>query len=224
MPVFKLNKEIIFPPPHLAEADGLLAVGGDLSVERLIEAYRNGIFPWFSEGDPILWWSPNPRLVLFPEKLKVNKRLMRYYRKSPYRLTVDTAFAKVIDNCATTRTLQGEETWILQEMKEAYIELHRRGYAHSVECWDNDTLVGGLYGLALDRVFFGESMFSVVTNSSKFALIHLVKSIKEHGIELIDCQMTTNHLLSFGAEEISGEDFHKKLNQLIQNTDPQNRW
>ena len=149
---------------------------------------------------------------------------MRYYRKSPYTLTVDTAFAEVIENCATTRTTQGEETWILQEMKEAYIELHRRGYAHSVECWDNDTLVGGLYGLALDRVFFGESMFSTVTNSSKFALIHLVKIIKEHGIELIDCQMTTEHLLSLGAEEISGEDFHQKISQLIQNTDPQNRW
>lgn len=223
MPVFRLSKRHIFPQTHLAEPDGLLAIGGDLDPERIIEAYRNGIFPWFSEGDPILWWYTHPRLVLYPEIFHIHQRLLRYFRNTSYKLTVDLAFADVIERCATTRTQHGEETWIVQEMKEAYTELHRRGYAHSVECWDDGQLVGGLYGIALGQVFFGESMFSTVTNSSKFALIHLLDVAKKHDIQLIDCQMTTQHLLQFGAQEITGNQFRQHMRQLIQNTDPQ-RW
>ncbi len=224
MPVFRLDKEIVFPPPHFAEEDGLLAVGGDLKPERLLAAYSQGIFPWYSKGDPILWWYTHPRLVLYPEKFTINKRLQRYYRNTNFTLTTNKAFNQVIDNCATVREVSGEETWILEEMKEAYIKLHQLGFAHSIECWDKDTLVGGLYGVALDQVFFGESMFSKVPNSSKFALIHLMSIIKQQDIQLVDCQMTTNHLLQFGAEEISGKRFHKEITDLIINISPKPRW
>ena len=224
MVVFKLDKRPIFPPPHLAEEDGLLAVGGDLTPRRLLSAYSQGIFPWYSEGEPILWWYTHPRLVLYPEKFHVNSRLQRYYRNTSLTLTADTAFGQVIEQCAATRTTNNEETWIVDEMKEAYIELHKLGFAHSIECWDKTKLVGGLYGVAIDKVFFGESMFSTRDNSSKFALIYLMNIIKEHQIQIVDCQMTTAHLMQFGAEEISGEQFHNELEKYITAINPQARW
>jgi len=224
MPVFRLPEEIIFPPSHLADETGLLAVGGDLSPERLIEAYRNGIFPWYSEGDPLLWWFTNPRLVLFPDEFRIPRRLQRYARKSDVRIRYDTAFTEVITNCATVRTEHGGETWITEEMQAAYRQLHRLGYAHSVEAWQNDRLVGGLYGVALDRVFFGESMFSRISSGSQFAFIGLLKHLKAHGYQIIDCQMTTNHLLRFGAREITGAMFRSYLKKYIHTLEPHGNW
>ena len=215
MPVFQLSEQIIFPHPDLAEPDGLLAVGGDLSVRRLITAYRHGIFPWYSDRDPILWWFTSPRLVLFPEELKVSKRLQRYYRNSGITMSIDRCFDEVIEQCRNTRKKRHEDTWITDEMLNAYRQLHRHGYAHSVECWQQDVLVGGLYGIALGRVFFGESMFSIVANSSKLALIYLVKFLISHGFQLIDCQMTTDLLVSMGAREISGSRFQGLLKKYI---------
>ena len=224
MPVFQLTEKIIFPHPDLAEETGLLAVGGDLSVPRLIAAYRLGIFPWYSDNDPILWWFTSPRLVLFPAELRVTKRLNRYYKNSVLRMTINQAFDKVIMSCAATRRARDEGTWITQDMLQAYKKLHRKRYAHSVECWHGDSLVGGLYGIALGRVFFGESMFTSVTDGSKIALVGLVELLKNKGVELIDCQMTTQHLLRFGAREIEGKEFQKKLAQLIQSTTPDGKW
>lgn len=224
MPVFQLTDNIIFPHPDLAEDSGLLAVGGDLSPERLITAYRNGIFPWYSEGDPILWWFTSPRLVLFPDELRVSKRLARTIRKHPFEISFDHDFEQVIHNCASNRTEIGEETWIVGEMQNAYIELHRRGYCHSVECWLGDEIAGGLYGLRIDKVFFGESMFTRITDGSKIAFVALVEHLKNLGVELIDCQMTTQHLLRFGAREVDGKTFQQLLGKLIQSTNPDGRW
>lgn len=224
MPVFRLNEEVIFPRPSLAEENGLLAVGGDLSPERLISAYTLGIFPWYSQGDPILWWHITPRLVIFPEQFRIPKRLARYIRKPLFQVSLDCAFARVIESCAAVRTLQGEETWITDEMKEAYLRLHRLGYAHSVECWQGDKLAGGLYGVALDRVFFGESMFTTISNGSKVALASLVIYLRRRGFRLIDCQMTTEHLLQYGACEISGNEFRRYLNDYINTLSPDGKW
>jgi leucyl/phenylalanyl-tRNA--protein transferase len=224
MPVFQLTDRIMFPHPDLAEDNGLLAVGGDLSTKRLIAAYRHGIFPWYSEGDPVLWWFTSPRLVLIPDELTIPKRLARKIRQKPFEVSFDRDFGQVIDACATNRTDLGKETWILEEMKMAYIELHKQGYAHSVECWQGSTLAGGLYGLCLDKVFFGESMFTQITDASKIALIALVEHSKQKGIELIDCQMTTRHLLRFGAREVDGQYFQGLLDKLIQSTTPDGTW
>lgn len=224
MPVFQLTDQLVFPPTELAEEDGLLAVGGDLSPDRLINAYRQGIFPWFSEGDPILWWFTSPRLVIFPENFTVSKRLARYYRKPLFKVTMDTVFSEVIKNCATVRTNNNEETWISTIMRDSYDTLHKMGYAHSVECWQDNQLVGGLYGLALGKVFFGESMFSLQNNASKIALVALVNYLQKNGFEIIDCQMTTDHLLSLGAEEISGSDFSTYLNKYIKTITPDGVW
>lgn len=224
MPVFQLTNQPVFPPTELAEEDGLLAVGGDLSPDRLLNAYRHGIFPWFSEGDPILWWFTSPRLVIFPENFRVSKRLARYYRKPLFKVTMDTAFSDVIETCATVRTNNNDETWISPIMKEAYDALHSMGYAHSVECWQGDHLVGGLYGLALGKVFFGESMFSLQNNASKIALVALVNYLKKNDFKIIDCQMTTDHLLSLGAEEISGSEFSNYLNKHIKTIAPDGVW
>ncbi len=224
MPIFRLNNQYIFPPPELAEESGLLAVGGDLHPERLIAAYKVGIFPWFSDGDPLLWWFTSPRLVLFPDEFKVPKRVQRYRRNSDVQITFDQDFERVINACANSRIRSGEETWIVEKMKKAYIKLHELGYAHSVECWQEDNLTGGLYGIALDKVFFGESMFSERSNSSKFALIELVSLLKKKDFKLIDCQMTTTHMVSFGAREISGKDFQKQLQLHIENTTPNGYW
>lgn len=224
MPVFRLSSDISFPHPKHAEPDGLLAVGGDLSPKRLLAAYRHGIFPWYSKGDPILWWYTHPRLAIIPREFTTPKRLQRYRRNTSYILTTNQNFEQVMSRCASTRENDGEETWILPEMKKAYLELHKLGYAHSIECWDGEELVGGLYGLGLDRVFFGESMFSTVSNSSKFSLMYLVEIAKDLGIELIDCQMTTEHLLQFGAKELSGKEFYIKMQSYIENMNPQQRW
>ncbi len=224
MPVFQLTDRIMFPHPDLAEDNGLLAIGGDLSTKRLIAAYRHGIFPWYSEGDPVLWWFTSPRLVLIPGELTIPKRLARKIRQKPFEVSFDRDFEQVIDACATNRTDLGQETWILDEMKTAYIELHRLGYAHSVECWQGSILAGGLYGLCLDKVFFGESMFTRITDGSKIALIGLVEHLKHKGVELIDCQMTTRHLLRFGAREVDGPLFQNLLEKLIQSTTPDGTW
>jgi len=224
MSIFLLNNQNIFPSPGMAEESGLLAVGGDLSPARLIAAYRLGIFPWFSEGDPILWWSPSPRLVLFPDEFKIPKRLQRYQKKTAVKITLDKAFPQVIKTCAETRIQSGEDTWIVNDMQQAYLKLHKMGYAHSVECWMDDTLAGGLYGIALDKVFFGESMFSHVSNCSKFALIGLLSYIKRRNFKIIDCQMTTDLLLSFGAREIAGEEFQMQLRTHIHHTTPDGNW
>jgi len=224
MPVFQLTDDILFPAPELAEPDGLLAIGGDLSPARLLTAYRQGIFPWYSVGEPILWWSPSPRLVLFPEQFHLPRRLGRTIRKQVFQVTGDTAFADVIASCASLRKESGEGTWITEEMKNAYIHLHDLGFAHSVECWFKGELAGGLYGVCLDRVFFGESMFSRKTDASKVALATLVNHAEDIGIRAIDCQMTTAHLLRFGARELEGGDFQEMLEQFIQTIIPQKKW
>lgn len=224
MPVFRLSEHILFPHPEMAEDNGLLAVGGDLSAERLIAAYRSGIFPWYTKEDPILWWFTSPRLILFPSELKISSRLARYQRTSKYTVTFDTAFAEVIRMCADIRSDSRRDTWISTEMQDAYTHLHNLGYAHSVECWQEGGLVGGLYGIALDRVFFGESMFSRSSNASKIGFLHLVAHLRAKGFEMIDCQMTTQHLLHFGAREIPGRRFSELLRIYIQSTIPDGSW
>lgn len=224
MPVFRLPEAIVFPRPELAEDNGLLAVGGDLSAERLLAAYRIGIFPWYSENQPILWWFTSPRLVLFPAEIAISPRLARYERNVGFQVTADQAFSDVIRLCADCRKGERCGTWITTEMQEAYARLHRLGYAHSIECWHGGRLAGGLYGVALDRVFFGESMFSLVSNASKIALIHLSRVLRKRGFELIDCQMTTPHLIRLGAREISGKQFSSYLKQFIRSTAPDGPW
>ena len=212
MPYYQLDDELWFPPVEAAEEYGLLAIGGDLSPERLLLAYSLGIFPWYSPGEPILWWSPDPRCVLFSDKLHISRSLQRFMRKSSYRISFNENFPEVIDWCRKLRAgLNGEGTWITPEMKSAYTSLHELGFAHSVECWDGDQLVGGLYGICIGRCFFGESMFSRSKNASKVILIHLLKYLDQQGFELLDCQQTTDHLLSMGAEEISRQEFQQYL-------------
>ncbi len=224
MPVFQLTQHISFPPTDLAETNGLLAIGGDLCPQRLIAAYSHGIFPWYSEGDPLLWWFPHPRLVLFPDEFRIPGRLKRYFRSSHVTITRDCAFFQVIQECAAIRTETGDRTWITKEMQAAYTELHRLGFAHSVECWHESRLVGGLYGIALGRVFFGESMFSRRQCASQFALIDLLSFLKKENFQMVDCQMTTDHLLRFGAREISGREFQIHLKEYIQDTTPHENW
>jgi leucyl/phenylalanyl-tRNA--protein transferase len=211
MPVFRLSKKIAFPPVHLATEEGLLAVGGDLSPERLILAYKNGIFPWYNPGEPILWWSPDPRLVLFPKELHISRSLRRVLRKEIFQVTFNTRFREVIAACANTERPTGTGTWITGEMAAAYSRLNDLGYAHSVETWRDGRLVGGLYGIALGRCFFGESMFSHVSNASKVAFVTLVKRLKTLDFKLIDCQVHTQHLVSLGAREIPRKEFIKRI-------------
>ncbi len=220
----RLSDEIIFPPPGAADENGLLALGGDLRPARILAAYRSGIFPWFSPGDPILWWFLDPRMVLFLNDFRISSRLVRDIRKKQFTVTFDQAFARVMASCAQVRMEIGEGTWIGNEMYKAYCRLHDLGYAHSVECWQGETLAGGLYGIALGRIFFGESMFTRVRNSSKVALVALVDRLKLADYQLIDCQMTTGHLASFGAREISGTEFLDQLNSFIQTTVPDGKW
>jgi leucyl/phenylalanyl-tRNA--protein transferase len=205
-----------FPPVEqaLQSPNGLLAAGGDLSPVRLIEAYTRGIFPWFSDGQPILWWSPNPRLVLLPEELKVSRSLRKTLAKQPFQVRADNAFREVMLACAAPRSAEGG-TWITTEMIDAYCELHRLGYAHSIESWCDGELAGGLYGVALGRVFFGESMFARRSDASKVALVHLVGHLRKHDFQLIDCQMYTNHLVSLGAREIARGEFCARLAKLV---------
>lgn len=201
-----------FPPTGqaLAEPNGLLAGGGDLSPETLTHAYRQGIFPWYEPGQPILWWTPDPRAVLFPTRLHIARSLRKVLRQQRFRVTTDTDFEAVIDGCAGPR--QGASgTWITDDMRRAYLALHRQGIAHSVEVWEGEALVGGLYGLALGRVFFGESMFSRVSNASKVGFVHLVRQLEAWGFRLIDCQVASAHLFTLGAEELSREAFEQIL-------------
>ena len=212
MSCYQLDDDLWFPSIEAAEDYGLLAIGGDLSPERLLLAYSLGIFPWYNPGEPILWWSPDPRCVLFPSELHVSRSLQRFLRRQPFRLSVDENFSGVIHWCRRLRAgLDGSGTWITPEMKQAFIRLHELGFAHSVECWDGEDLVGGIYGVCLGRCFFGESMFSRRTNASKAALVHLIRLLGQAGFELLDCQQTTNHLLSMGAREISRREFQEHL-------------
>ena len=200
MPIFRLDHRLAFPPVENAE-DGLLAVGGDLRPERLLLAYRSGIFPWYSEGQPILWHSPDPRMVLVASALDVPRSLRKTIRKQVYRVTLDTAFAKVVAACASVERPGQSGTWITPEMQAAYRELHRRGLAHSVEAWQDRRLVGGLYGVSLGAAFFGESMFTVAPDASKVAFVRLVEQLVRWDIGLVDCQVHTGHLARFGAVE-----------------------
>jgi leucyl/phenylalanyl-tRNA--protein transferase len=224
MPVFQLDKSISFPPPQMAREDGLLAVGGDLSAPRLLLAYHLGIFPWYSPGEPLLWWAPDPRVVLFPDKFHLSRSLARTIRRQTFTVTFDRAFAEVIGNCAALRRNQGQGTWLSEEMIAAYRGLHELGYAHSVECWRGDELQGGLYGVALGSVFFGESMFSLAPNSSKVALATLVRQLRFWDFALIDCQVASKHLRSLGAEEITGEDFRARLALAVNQPNRVGRW
>jgi leucyl/phenylalanyl-tRNA--protein transferase len=211
-----LTSDLSFPPQELAliEPNGLLALGGDLSCKRLIQAYSKGIFPWFNEDEPILWWSPDPRMVLFPAELKISRSLRKALQKHDYEISVDRSFDQVIAACAMPRRNQSG-TWISSGMIKAYRELHRMGYAHSVETWMDGNLAGGLYGVALGRVFFGESMFSRTTNASKIAFVHLVKQLTRWRFGIIDCQMKTAHLASLGAREIPRTQFTRTVEELI---------
>jgi len=210
-PLFFLTDVLEFPSVENANSEGLLAVGGDLSPERLLVAYQNGIFPWFNEDALILWWSPNPRMVLFPKKIKISKSMMKILRLNQFRLTKNSCFENVIEQCAAMPRLGQDGTWITQDMKKAYIDLHEKGVANSYEVWKNDQLVGGLYGIDLGHVFCGESMFSKVSNASKFAFIKLAQELKDKNYNLIDCQIYTDHLASLGAEEIPREKFIELL-------------
>ncbi len=214
MALFVLEDNKGFPPVHMAEPDGLLAIGGDLSAERLLHAYRKGIFPWY-EGTPILWWCPNPRFVLFPAELKVSKSMKTLLKKNAFDFTVDKAFDQVIAQCKTIVRKDQDGTWINEEVQQAYIRLHELGFAHSAEVWKNGKLEGGLYGIRMGKIFFGESMFSNQSNASKYAFISYVQLLIEQGVELIDCQVYTEHLESLGAVMITREEFIGHLNRLI---------
>ena len=215
--MFLLSNDLVFPPVEMADEDGLLAIGGDLSTKRLLLAYQQGIFPWYSEQDPICWWCPDPRFVLFPDELKISRSMKRVLRSGPFGFTTNTAFAEVIRNCKTISRKDQDGTWISAEVQNAYIRLHELGYAHSAEAWNNNELVGGIYGVRLGNIFFGESMFSRQTNASKFALARYVEQLKQEGVVLIDCQVYTLHLESLGARMIPRKDF---MRLLAENTRP----
>lgn len=212
--IWQLDQELWFPSPNLAleEPNGLLAFGGDLSAERLLLAYQNGIFPWFNEGEPPLWWSPAPRMVLYPKEIKISRSLRKRINRQEFQITFDRCFAQVIEQCAISRQAT-TGTWITSDMQAAYGELHQQGYAHSVEVWKNEQLVGGLYGLALGGIFFGESMFSKVSDASKVALVKLTQHLQQQGFSLIDCQVYSDHLASLGAREITREIFLQALEE-----------
>lgn len=224
MSVYMLTDDLIFPPPELAEKDGLLAIGGDLRPERLLLAYSMGIFPWFDEDSPIMWWSLDPRMVLFPDKLKVSASLRQTLRSGRFQVTFDEAFDQVITACAEVNRQHQDGTWINSQMIKAYQALHRAGYAHSVEVWRENQLAGGLYGVSLGRIFFGESMFFRESNASKVALWHLTERLKEWGFQLIDAQQQTQHLRSLGAETVSGEAFKKLLRRALQSATIRGSW
>lgn len=214
-----------FPSVELAlqDPDGLLAVGGDLSVPRLLNAYRHGIFPWYSGDQPILWWSPDPRLVLYPSEVKIHRSLAKSLRKDLFTVRFDSSFLEVIQACAAPRRDE-PGTWITDEMQQAYMRLHEAGYAHSIECWQNNNLVGGLYGIALGKVFFGESMFSHVADASKTALVYLCAHLVKWQFSIIDCQVETEHLINMGAVSISRRDFVQQLDREATLTISQKPW
>ena len=213
MPVYRLTDQLLFPDPGWASPEGLLAVGGDLSAERLLLAYRIGIFPWYGENQPILWWSPDPRCVLFPKDIYVSRRLARLIRQQRWQLSCNRAFARVVTACADVRVQSGESTWLISAMQEAYRELHELGFAHSVEAWEDDQLVGGLYGVALGKFFFGESMFHRRPNASKVILAQLACYLDQAGFLLLDCQVSNPHLKSMGARDIPRNEFLELLDR-----------
>ncbi len=221
----RIDVGVPFPPIDraLRDPNGLLAAGGDLSVTRLVDAYSRGVFPWFGEGQPVLWWSPDPRMVLFVDELVVSRSLRRRVNAQTFEVRFDTAFDEVIRACAVPRARQ-DGTWITRAMVDAYSAMHRAGYAHCVEAWRNHVLVGGLYGIALGRVFFGESMFSREADASKVALVHLAAKLREQGVPLIDCQQQTAHLATFGARPIARAAFAAELRELIHSTEPPSGW
>ena len=214
MPIYQLTDEIMFPNPEFAEEDGLLAVGGDLRWERLLLAYCNGIFPWYNDEDPILWWCPKPRFIIKPNEVKISKSMKRVFNKGEFKITFDNDFQGVISKCKELRENK-EGTWITDDMKEAYINLFNKGFASSVEVYKNEKLVGGLCGVKIGRCFFGESMFSTETNASKLALISMCKKLEREGYLFLDCQMHTNHLESMGGKFVSWEEFKEMLQQGI---------
>ena len=224
MSVFLLSDKIEFPPPHLATDDGLLAVGGDLSQERLLLAYKMGIFPWFSGEEPIIWWSPDPRLVLYPWEMKVSRSLNRTINKGVFHVTMDTAFDQVINECARIRLRNNEETWLVENMIDAYCKLHELGFAHSVESWFKGELAGGLYGVSLGRCFFGESMFTRKSDASKVALVALCNHLKALSFDMIDCQVVSEHLIRFGAREIPRSQFISQLEKSLEADTISGRW
>ncbi len=224
MPVYALEEDLVFPHPSEAEEDGLLAVGGDLSAERLLLAYANGIFPWYADDTPILWWSPNPRMLLFPQDFILRKSLKQKINNAKFQLRCDTAFEQVITECSQIKRKEEEGTWITDEMQQAYVQLHKLGFAHSVEVFEGNNLVGGLYGVSLGAAFFGESMFSKATDSSKIALYYLCRFCIHYGFEFIDCQMYTEHLSRMGAKEIPQEDFLQFLAQAMEKKTKKGAW
>jgi leucyl/phenylalanyl-tRNA---protein transferase len=209
VPIFRLSPQLLFPPPRLAEPDGLLAVGGDLSVPRLLLAYSQGIFPWYNQGDPILWWTPDPRCIIDPADFHISRSLTKLLHRRSFITTCNQAFTQVVAACAELREQNG--TWLGPDMRQAYGRLHQLGYAHSVECWQGEELVGGVYGVALGGCFFGESMFHRVSGASKVALLALSERLRQGGGELIDCQLPSAHLFSLGAREIPRDEFLRRL-------------
>jgi leucyl/phenylalanyl-tRNA--protein transferase len=220
-----IRPEDPFPPAEhaLRKPNGLLCAGADLSPERLVEAYRGGLFPWYSGDEPILWWSPDPRMVLFCDELKVARSLAKNIRNKGYEVRIDTAFRDVLEGCASPRR-DVDGTWLGEDMRAAYARLHRSGYAHSFECWHDGTLVGGLYGVAVGRMFYGESMFSRATDASKVALVALVEELRRRGFPLIDCQVRTPLLAQLGAREIPRREFLRRLRALVNYREPGGRW
>lgn len=213
--MFLLSNELYFPPVTEADEEGILAIGGDLSTQRLLLAYRNGIFPWYTDDEPIIWWCPNPRFVLFPDEIKISKSMRAVVKKQTYSFTINNCFNNVIKNCKTINREGQSDTWISEEVIDAYTNLHNLGYALSAETWKNNKLVGGLYGVKMGNIFFGESMFSLSPNASKFAFIQLVQHLKNEGVKLIDCQVYTNHLESLGAKMIDRNEFMRLLEQHL---------
>ncbi len=213
--MFFLTKDIVFPPVEMADDDGLLAMGGDLSTERLLLAYKSGIFPWYSEGEPVYWWCPNPRFVLFPAELKVSRSMQTILHNGRFRFTINKNFTGVIQNCKTITRKEQDGTWIQNDIIEAFNKLHQLGYAISAETWKDGELVGGLYGIKIGNIFFGESMFSKESNASKFAFINLVKHLQQQNIQLIDCQVYTAHLESLGGKMIDRKEFCEILKKEI---------
>ena len=224
MAVFRIPDEHLFPNPRLADPSGLLGVGGDLNPGRILLAYRMGIFPWFSTGQPILWWSPDPRMVVEPSTLHVPRSLAKRIRRRDFRVTLDQAFEEVIRACADTPRPEQEGTWITEAMLDAYCTLHLQGHAHSVEAWEGDTLVGGLYGVSLGQLFSGESMFSLRSDASKIAFVHLVRQLTIWNFRLIDCQVYTKHLARFGAFEMSRNTYLERLEAALSHPDKVGRW
>jgi leucyl/phenylalanyl-tRNA---protein transferase len=224
MTIFLLSDKIAFPPPHLAEKEGLLAIGGDLSEKRLLLAYQMGIFPWYSKDEPIMWWTPDPRLVLYPHELKISRSLKKLIHKNIFTIKIDTDFDQVVQACATAQRKKQEGTWIVDDMIAAYCQLHEAGYAHSFEAWQDDKLVGGLYGVSLGRCFFGESMFSDQSNSSKVTFVFMVEYLHKRSFDLIDCQVKTDHLLRSGAREIPRKRFLKELENSLTKPTLRGKW